>query len=136
MDIGTDIKSSWKLDNGDLELVTDEDNIMQSIKNRISCWLNSMDLFYLEYGSIIPSFLGWKRNDETLGFMKIELENTLKQDPRLTNYDLDIGFNDDGGVDMHLLVHILDETVEMNLVISEEGSIVIADDVDEDDMEE
>lgn len=136
-DIGVDIKSSWTLNEyGDLQIVADEQNIIQSIVNRFNCWLNGMDLFYLEYGSILSSFLGWKRNDETLGFMKIEIENTLDQDPRISDYDLDLEFNDDGGVDIRLNLPINDEDMEVNLVITEDGSVMITDSIEQEDEEE
>ena len=130
-DIGTDIKSSWELKDGDLVLVNDEENIVQSIINRLNCWLNSMDLFYLEYGSVLSSFLGWKRIDETLGFLKIEIENTLNQDPRLRDYDLSLDYDDNGAVKIDLDFHLIDEDFGVNLVISKEGSIVIAEDTDD-----
>lgn len=136
-DIGVDIKSSWTLNEyGDLQIVADEQNIIQSIVNRFNCWLNGMDLFYLEYGSILSSFLGWKRNDETLGFMKIEIENTLDQDPRISDYDLDLEFNDDGGVDIRLNLPINDEDMEVNLVITEDGSVMITDSIEQEDEKE
>ena len=130
-DIGTDIKSSWELKDGDLVLVNDEENIVQSIINRLNCWLNSMDLFYLEYGSVLSSFLGWKRIDETLGFLKIEIENTLNQDPRLRDYDLSLDYDDNGAVKIDLDFHLRDEDFGVNLVISKDGSIVIAEDTDD-----
>lgn len=136
-EIGTDIKSSWTLnEHGDLELVSDEENIIQSIMNRFNCWLNGLDLYYLEYGSILSSFLGWRRNDETLGFIEIELSNTLRQDPRITDYDLDISYNENGGVDIHLNIPFGDEELEMNLVISEDGTITILDLIDNEEEEE
>lgn len=134
--IGTDIKSSWTFnDQGDLILVSDEENMVQSIRNRLTQFLNGLDLYYLEYGSILLSFLGWKKNEETLKFMKIEIDNTLRQDPRIPDYDLTLDYNDDGGVDMHL--NFNDDGVEygMSLVITEDGSISIVDD-DVSDSEE
>ena len=130
-DIGTDIKSSWSLnEHGDLEIVSDEQNMVQSIVNRFNCWLNAFDLYYLEYGSILQSFLGWRRIEETLGFMKIEIENTLNQDPRIIDYDLNLEFNDSGGVDIHLNIPINGDDFELNLVISEDGSIDIVESID------
>lgn len=123
--IGADIKSSWDFnEQGDLLIVDDEENMVQSITNRLSCWLNSFDLYFYEYGSVLTSFLGWKRNDETLEFMKIEIENTLKQDPRIPDYDLNIGYNDNGGVDVELTLHYTnDSDISVSLVITEDGSI-------------
>ena len=94
-----------------------------------------MDLYYNEYGSVLPSFLGWKKEEETLSFMKIEIENTLKQDPRMPEYDLNLRFDEDytGKVLMDLTLHYNDNSnLELSLVISEDGSInVIDDDVNE-----
>lgn len=128
--IGVDIKSSWDFnDQGDLLLVRDEENMVQAVTNRLTCWLSGLDLYYLEYGSVLTSFLGWKREDETLKFMRIELDNTLKQDPRMPDYDLDLEFNDNGGINMHLALHFNDMSdVEMSLVITEDGSINLLND--------
>ena len=124
--IGTDISSNWTFtEHGDLELISDENNLVQSIINRLGCWLNSLDLYYLEYGSIFLSFLGWKREQGTLDFMKLEIQNTLRQDPRIDNYTLDIDFNESGGVDVFLDLNVNDDTVMVNLVISSDGSISI-----------
>lgn len=125
-EIGTDINSSWEFnEHGDLRLVSDKENITQSIVNRLNCWLNSFDLFYNEYGSIITSFLGWRRNEETLGFLELELENSLSQDPRLSDYDLSLEYNDKGEVDLGIEVHFDEEDFELNLVINEEGFLNI-----------
>ena len=128
--IGVDIKSSWDFnDQGDLLLVRDEENMVQAVTNRLTCWLSGLDLYYLEYGSVLTSFLGWKREDETLKFMRIELDNTLKQDPRMPDYDLDLEFNDNGWINMHLALHFNDMSdVEMSLVITEDGSINLLND--------
>lgn len=126
--LGTDIKSSWELtDSGDLKLVKDEKNIVQSIVNRLNCWLDSENIFYLEYGSVLSSFLGWKRNDETLAFIKIELENTLNQDPRLGEYELEVDYGDDGQVEIHLDFSFDDADLELSLVISEDGTVRVND---------
>lgn len=130
-DIGVDIKSSWTFnDTGDLVLVDDEENMVQAITNRLTCWLNGLDLYYLEYGSVLSSFLGWKRNDETLQFMRIEIDNALRQDPRMPDYDLDLGFNDAGGVDMNLALHFNDGSdLSLSLVITEDGSVRLNEDM-------
>ena len=124
--IGTDISSDWTFtEHGDLELISDENNLVQSIINRLGCWLNSLDLYYLEYGSIFLSFLGWKREQGTLDFMRLEIQNTLRQDPRIDDYDLKIEFNSDGGVDVFMDLNVNDDNVMVNLVISSDGSINI-----------
>ena len=81
--------------------------------------------------NVLSSFLGWKRIDETLGFLKIEIENTLNQDPRLRDYDLSLDYDDNGAVKIDLDFHLRDEDFGVNRVISKDGSIVIAEDTDD-----
>ena len=137
-DIGTDIKSTWEFnDKGDLVLVGDEENMVQSITNRLTCWLNGLELYYNSYGSVLPSFLGWKRNEETLSFMRIELENTLNQDTRIKEYDLNLDLEEDGGVRIDLTLHYNDTTnLDLSLVITEDGSISIIDDDISEELED
>ena len=135
-EIGVDIKSTWSFnDKGDLELASDKENIIQAVTNRFNAWLGTFDAYYLDYGSVLSNYLGWKRNDETLGFMKIEIENTLNQDPRLPSYDLSLDFNDTGGVDIRLDFGFDDDDLELNLVISEDGRVSIIDDTVVEDVE-
>ena len=58
-ELGVDINSSWNFKNGDVVLVKYEDNIEQSIINRLSCKLDALDIFYDYYGSNLDEFLGW-----------------------------------------------------------------------------
>ena len=124
--IGADIASSWTFnEHGDLDLASDEENITQAITNRLSTWLNDFDLYYLEYGSVFTSYLGWRKNEETLRFMQLELENTLKQDPRLQDFDIELEFNEQGGVNVYLTINFEDTDMSLSLVVSEDGSINI-----------
>lgn len=99
MDYGRDINSDWSLnEDGDLILISNEDNIEQAIVNRLTCELNRLDLFYRSYGCLLEQFLGWKKNNSTLEFIKIELGNRLLNDERLDSYTVDAGYNEDGSV--------------------------------------
>ncbi len=83
LELGTDFNSSWEFnDEGDLNLVTNDSNLVQAISNRLNTRNGELDLFYSEYGSFLCNFLGWKKNDTTLEFMRIELDKALSQDPR------------------------------------------------------
>lgn len=137
-DIGADINSSWVLnEKGDLEIVSDEENLIQSIVNRFNCWLNTFDLYYFEYGSILSSFIGWKRNQESLDLMRLEIENTLNQEPRFNDYELDIFYDDEGIVNIILSISFNGENIDLNLVITEDGSVKIDDSIDDtEDTEE
>ena len=95
LDYGTDFLKTWTLtEDGDLRLISGENNLSQGLVNRFSCDLNSLDLFYDDYGSLLVQFLGWKRNDTTLNFIKLELENRLRNEPRLESFNVKVDYAD------------------------------------------
>ena len=95
MDYGTDFLKSWELtEDGDIRLISGENNLSQGLVNRFSCDLNSLDLFYDDYGSLLVQFLGWKRNDTTLNFIKLELENRLRNEARLESFNVNVEYAD------------------------------------------
>ena len=124
MDYGTDVLSGWSVNtDGDLVTVSDEANISQALVNRLSCDLNSLDLFYTDYGSLLVEFLGWKRNDATLSFIKLELEKRLKEELRLESFSLTVDYADKSNA---ILVSIIlnpseDYVHKVDLQISEDG---------------
>lgn len=128
-DIGTDINSSWSFDEfGDLKLVNNTDNIVQAITNRLNCLKGNMDLYYIEYGSILQNFIGWRKENDTLDFIKIEVESCLQQDPRLVDYDVELSFNSVDNVVIDLNIYYDDETdLSLSLVLNENGEVVIDD---------
>lgn len=95
MDYGTDIKSEWEFnEDGDLKTISDIDNITQALVNRLNCELHSLDLFYENYGSLLSLFLGWKRNDSTLDFLKLELQNRLRDELRVESFNVNVEYMD------------------------------------------
>lgn len=123
-DLGTDINSSWSFKDGDLQLISNNENLVQATRNRLNNVLGSLDDFYIEYGSILWRFIGWKSEDITLKFMQIEIKNCLDQDPRLTDYTLNLSYTDANTVKINILVYYDDETeFEMNYILSTEGVV-------------
>ena len=116
VDIGTDIKSDWTFnDDGDLRIITGEENLKQSILNRFSIYDGTFKWFYNEYGSVLNNYFGFKKDDTTLEFMKIELERVLLQDPRIQGFNLNLSYITEG-VRIELTVNLGDADVEMNFV--------------------
>ena len=108
MDYGTDIQRNWTInEHGDLETIQDIDNLEQAITNRLLCEINTLDIFYRNYGSILTTFLGWKRNQTTLEFIKLELDNRLSQDPRIKEYNIQVEYDEDnpGGVIINITLY-------------------------------
>lgn len=125
-ELGVDINHTWEFRNGDLVLVSNEENIVQSIMNRLNCEYDSLDDYYFEYGTLLSSFLGFDRSDETLEFIKIEIEATLEQDPRMNNFEVELSYGKTGEVNIY--IHIwFDEDSDLNLslTISEEGNVIL-----------
>ena len=128
MDLGIDINSDWNFSDGDLVLVKDDDNILQAVVNRLSCYQPNLEVFYELYGGFITNYLGRKRKPELLEFMKIEIDTILSQDPRINDFETELSFNDNMGIDLHLTVfQIEDEDIELNLVINGEMVVEVAD---------
>lgn len=127
MDLGTDINSTWTIENGDLKIVSDEKNLTQSITNRLSCPLGSLDYFYDSYGSKLWSYMGWRKNEETLAFIKNELTETFRQDPRIDTFDFTLEWNEKGNLQLNLLLGYGVEELSLNLVLDKDDMMVVED---------
>ena len=123
-ELGTDIDSSWSFKDGDLNLVKNNKNLVQATRNRLNNVLDSLDDFYMSYGSILWRFMGWKSNDITLKFMNIAIQNCLNQDPRLSDYTLDLSYGDENTVNIDITVYFDDESeIDMNYILSTDGVV-------------
>ena len=122
LEIGTDISAKWEFKDGDLVLATHEDNILQSIRNRLNNHYGSLGLYYNEYGSFLQLFLGWRKTPDTLKFLKKEIINTLQQDPRLQNLTVDLAYADKGTVNGNIQIKFDDETdLSLSMILSNFG---------------
>ena len=131
-DLGVDISSDLSFHDGDLVLCKYEDNLVQSIVNRLNTDLDELDLFYEEYGSILTSFLGWKANDETISFIESELETVLKSDERLTAWEYDVTYNGDGKLTINLKLYPnMEYSIDVTLTVNNEGTITLEDEEEE-----
>lgn len=127
IELGADLNSNWEFKDGDLQLVENKDNLIQSILNRLNCDYDGLDLFYYEYGSVISSFLGWKKSDETLEYIKLEVESALEQEPRLTDFNVEVSYNKVGKVVIELYIVYDDETDFSLSLVLEKGGEIVAD---------
>lgn len=119
-DYGVDLKSDFTFTDGDIKLAEYEENIGQAIANRLNTYTNSLDIFYNGYGSFFTQFFGWRRRQTTLDMMKTELETTLAEDPRITQYSTELWFMDDGSVGIRIEVYDR-EVTELNFVLTGDG---------------
>ena len=94
-DFGTDIHTDWGLtSDGDLQIISNTGNLDQAITNRLTCGLDNLDLFYDGYGCNLSQFLGWRKTEQTLQFIKLELENRLRNEPRLESFNVKVDYSD------------------------------------------
>ena len=122
IELGTDISSTWEFSKGDLVLVNHTDNMRQAIKNRLSCPLDYFN--YDDYGSDIHIYLGDRKNETTLNFLKIEIETRLIQDPRIQDFEVITYINDDEKIGIDINVNFdEDMDLSMSLVLTNEGVI-------------
>lgn len=127
MEVGTDINSKWTLTNdGDLKIVNDEENMVQSIANRLSCYQPSMEVYYEQYGGFLTSYLGQRKTSETLDFMKIEIDTMLKQDPRIEEFTSTLSYTEKG-VNVILKLIVAGEEMEVDLIVDDGGGVTVAD---------
>lgn len=126
-ELGTDIKSDWNFNSitGDLELTSNEDNIIQAIINRLNTRLGFMDLYYSNYGSELHSFLGEIFDETLLKFMKIEVESTVKQDPRLQDATAEVSYRE-GKIKLEINnTYTEDSDLSLSLVLNETGEVTL-----------
>lgn len=112
-ELGVDINSEWTLnEKGDLELIPDEYNIIQSITNRLNIYFDTLNLFYETYGSTLRDFMGWVNNEETLEFINLEIEETLKQDPRYSDSEINSEYTGDGKIEITISISFSEDEEE------------------------
>ena len=122
--LGVDINSEFNFHDGDLQLASYNDNLVQAVINRLNTKLNSLELFYEDYGSVLTSFFGWKANNTTLNLMRIELDNTLKNETRLAGYSVDMEYQSDGLLHIDLTLYPTRETeINLDLVLNNNGDL-------------
>ena len=125
-EFGTDI--SWELSNNDVAVVSDEKNLMQSISNRLNTAFDELDYIYENYGCNFQDFLGAKKNDTTLEFIKNSIVESLQNEPRVVLLNLDLSYSDDDKLNIILdLEYNENETIEASLIIGNEGVLEIED---------
>lgn len=123
-DFGTDINADWGLtSDGDLQIISNTGNLNQAITNRLTCGLDNLDLFYDGYGCNLSQFLGWRKTEQTLQFIKLELMKRLGSEERILGYSLNVEYTETGvRVDMELTLND-DYTHTLNLEFNNEGGL-------------
>lgn len=127
MMFGRDIKNNWNFINDDLEIVSDKLNLAQAIINRLNTDLGFYDWCYTQYGGNLSNVFGMKNNSNTLEYLRIEIESTLQQDPRIRVVNANCSKEDSKtvGVELNVLTIGSDEIVTINLIIQDDLKVQI-----------
>ena len=123
---GTDINSNWSFSDGDINLVTDKANLGQAIVNRLKADLTTF-IFYNRYGGNLFEHFGDKNNPNIHEYIKIEVEEICRQDPRIKQAECTVTKTDSETItlDLKLLTISSDEIVRYNLILNSDNSIFI-----------
>lgn len=123
---GTDINSNWSFSDGDINLVTDKANLGQAIVNRLKADLTTF-IFYNRYGGNLFEHFGDKNNPNIHEYIKIEIEEICRQDPRIKQAECTVTKTDSETItlDLKLLTISSDEIIRYNLIITSDNSIFI-----------
>jgi len=123
-ELGVDIDSNLSFTDGDLDIVSYDDNLVQGVKNRLKTRLDELSLFYEDYGSVLSSYIGWKSNKETISLIKTEIETVLKKEQRIQSFESIVEYNGEGNISIKLTLHPnSNASVDVNLVLNEFGVI-------------
>ena len=120
VEYGVDICRDWTFQDGDIKSISNTDNLNQAILNRLNTIQDELDSFYDDYGSFLQSFLGWKKNEETLAFIKTELDNVIAKDPRITLFESEVTFDENGSVKIELVISDYGD-FSLNYILDGEG---------------
>lgn len=125
--LGTDIKDTWSFVDGDLEVVTDIENLEQACTNRLNTDENFYDWCYEKYGGGLLKVIGMVNNNHALEYLRIEIESILMQDPRIREVEASCYKNNSFSiyVDVNILTINSEEIVTINLVITEDYKVQI-----------
>lgn len=110
------IDLTFNMDNGDCEVVMDDENMINSCIRRLDTRLDST--FYDTYGSNLSDLLGLKKSDVNLQFLSQSIHECLSQDERLSSITVECEYSLNGIVaDIRILYedNVLEFTYESDL---------------------
>lgn len=115
INLGTDIDSEWSFANGDLLLVSNYGNLNQAIINRLNTDLDFYSIFYTKYGGRLFEQMGELNHPTIHEYIRIEVEDTVMQDPRIQNVECTVNKHSSNTVECDLMIVLYDETTVTNL---------------------
>lgn len=118
--LGTDVRSDWSFNSdGDINLVTGEDNLAQALVNRLRADVTTF-IFYDRYGGNLFEHFGDMNNSNIHEYIRIEIESICRQDPRVKQIEATVNKIDSEtvSVSLNLLTISKNEIIKLNLIVS------------------
>jgi len=110
VDFGTDL--NWNGSETELTTVTGDENIIQSVKNRLNTNYDELNWIYNNYGCNYKQFLGSRVTNTSLEFIKNSIKQSLDEEERIQNYDLELSYMDGK---INIVLNIDGTDLEFNL---------------------
>ena len=124
INLGTDIQRNWEIIDGDIQLVSDKNNLGQAILNRLLADKDFYNMFYLNYGSNISEYYGEQNNPNIREYIRVEVETTLVQDPRIQGARCEVVSYTNEQIELRVTILTYEnDELSYNLVISEQNTI-------------
>jgi len=128
-ELGVDLNSNFNFIDGDLQLASYDENLVQAVVNRLNTQLNSLGLFYEDYGSVLHSLLGLKANDITYDLIKVELNTVLNMESRISSFDCEMEYDGNGVLHINLRLYPVKGStiIDANLVLNNLGNLEVVE---------
>lgn len=125
--LGTDIKDSFSFSNGDIDIISGIENLEQSIINILNTDLGFYNWCYSNYGSNLSEIFGRENNNNSLEYLRVEIEYTVKKNPRVKDVSVNCTKEDPQTVSAELQILPIgeNEMVTINLIINEDYIVKI-----------
>lgn len=111
----------WEYTNGDIVIVEDKDNMIQSVINRLNTNTDELDYLYENYGCDLKQYLGLPTTATTLELVKNAITDVLNQDSRLDILDLELSYKDESTLNILLSCSFNDSTLDLDMSLTENG---------------
>lgn len=110
-DFGTDL--SWNKSTTELATVSDNENLLQSVANRLNTTYEELAWVYTDYGCNYRDYLGSKADNNSLEFIKNSIRQSLEEEERIGSFDLSLSYIGDGVINVVLNIDGTDLELEL-----------------------
>jgi hypothetical protein len=115
------IDLTFNMSNGDMDFITDDDNMIGACIRRLDTALDST--LYEVYGSNLRSLLGLRKSDVNLQFLEHSINDCLSQDTRLDEITVSCVYSSNGIVADISIVYE-DNVLEFNYETSSDEEVM------------